>query len=44
MQVGTATVMGQTRSDVGILVWNCLQYVHLEDQEWDAVPRHRMLG
>ena len=40
MQVGTATVMGQTRNDVGILVWNCLQYVHLEDREWDAVPRH----
>lgn len=31
MQVGTATVMGQKRNDVGILVWNCLEYVHLED-------------
>jgi len=40
MQAGTATVMGQTRNDVGVLVWNCLEYVHLEDREWDAVPRH----
>jgi len=39
MQAGTATVMGQTRNDVGILVWNCLEYVRLEDREWDAMPR-----
>jgi hypothetical protein len=40
MQAGKTTVMGQTRNDVGILVWKLLEDVRLEDREWGAMPRH----